>query len=56
MLAPNLDVAGNVFLGNEDRAFGLLSPLRRGAMRTARRGSAARASDSRTRRRRRWPA
>jgi ribose transport system ATP-binding protein len=35
MLAPNLDVAGNVFLGNEDRAFGLLSPLRRRAMRTA---------------------
>ena len=25
MLAPNLDVAGNVFLGNETRALGLLS-------------------------------
>ena len=35
MLAPNLDVAGNVFLGNENRAFGLLSPLRRGDMRAA---------------------
>jgi ribose transport system ATP-binding protein len=35
MLAPNLDVAGNIFLGNEDRPLGLLSPLRRGAMRAA---------------------
>ena len=35
MLAPNLDVAGNVFLGNEDRSAGLLSPLRRRAMRSA---------------------
>src|SRR6185295_3956002 len=35
MLAPNLDVAGNVFLGNEARPFGLLSPLPRRAMRTA---------------------
>jgi ribose transport system ATP-binding protein len=35
MLAPNLDVAGNVFLGNERRALGLLSPLRRRRMRTA---------------------
>ena len=35
MLAPNLDVAGNVFLGNEDRARGLLSPLRRRAMRAS---------------------
>ena len=35
MLAPNLDVAGNIFLGNEDRPLGLLSPLRRRAMRTA---------------------
>jgi ribose transport system ATP-binding protein len=35
MLAPNLDVAGNVFLGNEGRSLGLLSPLRRTAMRTA---------------------
>ena len=32
MLAPNLDVAGNVFLGNETRALGLLSPLGRRAM------------------------
>jgi ribose transport system ATP-binding protein len=35
MLAPNLDVAGNVFLGNEARGLGLLSPLRRHAMRTS---------------------
>ena len=35
MLAPNLDVAGNVFLGNEDRALGLWTPLRRQAMRRA---------------------
>jgi ribose transport system ATP-binding protein len=35
MLAPNLDVAGNIFLGNEARPLGLLSPLRRGAMRAA---------------------
>jgi ribose transport system ATP-binding protein len=35
MLAPNLDVAGNIFLGNEARALGLLSPLRRRAMHAA---------------------
>jgi ribose transport system ATP-binding protein len=35
MLAPNLDVAGNIFLGSEDRPLGLLSPLRRRAMRSA---------------------
>ena len=27
-----MDVAGNLFLGNEERPFGLLSPLRRKAM------------------------
>jgi ribose transport system ATP-binding protein len=32
MLAPNLDVAGNIFLGGEARPLGLVSPLRRGAM------------------------
>jgi ribose transport system ATP-binding protein len=32
MLAPNLDVAGNIFLGGEARPLGLASPLRRGAM------------------------
>jgi ribose transport system ATP-binding protein len=32
MLAPNLDVAGNVFLGGEARPLGLASPLRRRAM------------------------
>ncbi len=35
MLAPNLDVAGNIFLGNEERPLGLASPLRRRAMRDA---------------------
>ena len=35
MLAPNLDVAGNIFLGNEDRSLGLLSRLRRRGMRDA---------------------
>jgi ribose transport system ATP-binding protein len=35
MLAPNLDLAGNVFLGNEDLRLGLLSSLRRGSMRAA---------------------
>jgi ribose transport system ATP-binding protein len=35
MLAPNLDVAGNIFLGSEDRPLGLVSPLRRRAMRAA---------------------
>jgi ribose transport system ATP-binding protein len=35
MLAPNLDVAGNIFLGSEDRPVGLVSPLRRSAMRAA---------------------
>jgi ribose transport system ATP-binding protein len=35
MLASNLDVAGNIFLGSEDAPLGLLSPLRRKAMRTA---------------------
>ncbi|HEY6552164.1 MAG TPA: ATP-binding cassette domain-containing protein, partial [Vicinamibacteria bacterium] len=35
MLAPNLDVASNVFLGNEGRSQSLLGPLRRGAMRAA---------------------
>jgi ribose transport system ATP-binding protein len=29
MLAPNLDVAGNIFLGSESRPLGLVSPLRR---------------------------
>ena len=33
MLAPNLDVASNVFLGNEGRSRRLLGPLRRRAMR-----------------------
>jgi ribose transport system ATP-binding protein len=33
MLASNLDVAGNIFLGNEARGLGLLTPLRRGRMR-----------------------
>jgi ribose transport system ATP-binding protein len=32
MLAPNLDVAGNIFLGNERRSMGLLSPLTRREM------------------------
>jgi ribose transport system ATP-binding protein len=32
MLAPNLDVAGNIFLGSEARPLGLVSPLRRRAM------------------------
>jgi ribose transport system ATP-binding protein len=35
MLAPNLDVAGNVFLGNEGRTLGLLTRLGRQAMGTA---------------------
>jgi ribose transport system ATP-binding protein len=35
MLAPNLDVAGNIFLGSEPRSLGLLSPLRRRALRAA---------------------
>jgi len=35
MLAPNLDVAGNIFLGNEKGAWGLLSPLKRTALRSA---------------------
>jgi len=35
MLAPNLDVAGNIFLGNEARPLGLVSPLRRRAMEEA---------------------
>jgi ribose transport system ATP-binding protein len=35
MLAPNLDVAGNIFLGSEDARFGLLSPLSRKTMRGA---------------------
>jgi ribose transport system ATP-binding protein len=35
MLAPNLDVAGNIFLGSEDGPGGLLRPLRRRAMRSA---------------------
>ncbi len=29
MLAPNLDIAGNIFLGNEPRRFGLITPLSR---------------------------
>jgi ribose transport system ATP-binding protein len=29
MLAPNLDIAGNIFLGNERRELGLASPLHR---------------------------
>jgi len=32
MLAPNLDIAGNIFLGNEHRSIGLASPLRRSHM------------------------
>jgi ribose transport system ATP-binding protein len=32
MLAPNLDVAGNIFLGSEPRPLGLVSPLRRSAL------------------------
>jgi ribose transport system ATP-binding protein len=32
MLAPNLDVAGNIFLGNEDKTLGLITPLNRGEM------------------------
>jgi ribose transport system ATP-binding protein len=35
MLAPNLDVASNVFLGNEGGTGALLRPLRRRAMRSA---------------------
>jgi ribose transport system ATP-binding protein len=35
MLAENLDVAGNIFLGSEDRPIGLLSPLRPRRMETA---------------------
>jgi ribose transport system ATP-binding protein len=35
MLAPNLDVAGNIFLGNEARRLGLLSGLRRQKTREA---------------------
>src|SRR5258708_39767885 len=35
MLAPNLDIAGNIFLGNEDPGGGLFGPLRGRAMRTA---------------------
>jgi ribose transport system ATP-binding protein len=35
MLAPNLDVAGNIFLGSEEAPLGLLSPLRRKGMRKA---------------------
>ena len=33
MLAGNLDISGNIFLGNERRSFGGLGPLRRGSMR-----------------------
>src|SRR6266566_5040549 len=35
MLAPNLDVAGNIFLGNERRGAGLMTPLDRGGMKAA---------------------
>jgi ribose transport system ATP-binding protein len=35
MLAPNLDVAGNIFLGNERKSMGLLSPLTRRQMNKA---------------------
>ena len=35
MLAPNLDIAGNVFLGGEARPLGLVSPLRRRRMEKA---------------------
>jgi ribose transport system ATP-binding protein len=35
MLAPNLDVASNIFLGSETRPLGLLSPLRRRQMASA---------------------
>ena len=34
MLAPNLDVAGNVFLGNEPHGLGMLTPLHRRSMNT----------------------
>jgi ribose transport system ATP-binding protein len=32
MLAPNLDIAANIFLGSEPRPLGMASPLRRGPM------------------------
>ncbi len=35
MLAPNLDVAGNIFLGNERKSLGLITPLERGGMNRA---------------------
>jgi ribose transport system ATP-binding protein len=35
MLAPNLDIAGNIFLGNERRELGLASPLHRSEMNAA---------------------
>ena len=35
MLAPNLDIAANIFLGSEPRPAGMASPLRRRAMRAA---------------------
>lgn len=35
MLAPNLDIAGNIFLGNEPRTLGLMTPLSRGKMNAA---------------------
>jgi ribose transport system ATP-binding protein len=35
MLAPNLDVAGNIFLGSEEASFGLLSPLKKSVLRRA---------------------
>jgi ribose transport system ATP-binding protein len=41
MLAPNLDLAGNIFLGNEGRS-SLAAPLRRGPMREAARALLAR--------------
>jgi ribose transport system ATP-binding protein len=35
MLAPNVNIAGNIFLGNEPRALGGLGPMNRRAMNTA---------------------
>jgi ribose transport system ATP-binding protein len=38
MLAPNLDIAGNIFLGNERRSLGGLGPLNRSSMRQTSQG------------------
>src|SRR5258706_3011339 len=35
MLAPNINIAGNIFLGNEPRAFAGIGPMNRRAMNTA---------------------